>query len=153
MDAHRLVQSVLLDLGGAARVSPSPLDIACGDDSSAVPFESIPKDKKLVELSPPEQQSTCQWVTQLTQQKLGGRQLSCGSTPLTFNTCGFPTAAQMRCTATLGQWESCIPGFIDRIVQDPCKVLGLAFSQTALEDFVNGTPGCEGIGPCAYTVH
>jgi hypothetical protein len=129
---------------------------SCGDDagSSAVPIESIPPDKPLVALSPEEQQGVCQWAGTVARDKLspGGQPIACGGNPITFNTCSFPTSAQVRCTATLGEWRACLPNFLDAIAADPCQVLGLAFSQTALEDFVNGIPGCAGQGPCAYTV-
>jgi hypothetical protein len=122
-----------------------------GDDSTAVPVDSIPSDKKLIELSGDEQQGVCQWVTDLASQKLAGA--NCHGNAITFNSCSFPTSAQVNCTATLGQWRACIPNFMDQIAQDPCQVLNLAFSQSELEAYVNAIPGCEGLGPCAYTIH
>jgi hypothetical protein len=126
----------------------------CGDDSSAVPFDSIPKDKRLVDLSPEEVQGTCQWGQDLARQKLapGGAPVTCNGNQINFNGCNVPSPSQVDCTATVGQWEACIPNFLDRIAQDPCQVLSLSFSQTELERFVNETPGCAGLGPCAYTI-
>jgi hypothetical protein len=129
--------------------------VACGDDSSnVVPFDSIPPDKKLIDLNSAEQQGTCQWATQLADEKLrpGGVALTCNGTPLNISSCSFPTSAQTACTATVGEWKVCFPNFLDRIAQDPCQVLSLAFSQSELETFVNETPGCAGLGPCAYTI-
>jgi hypothetical protein len=127
---------------------------ACGDDSSAVPFESIPKDKKLIELSPEEKQGACQWGQGIAQEKLspGGTPLTCHGNAIQFNGCNAPSASQVDCTATVGQWEVCLPNLMDRFAQDPCQVFNLAFSQTDLENFVNETPGCAGMGPCAYTI-
>jgi hypothetical protein len=129
--------------------------VSCGDDeSSAVPIDSIPPDKQLIALSPEEQEGVCQWAGDVARDKLssGGAPLTCHGNAITLSTCNFPTSAQVRCTATIGEWRACLPNFLDAIAADPCQVLSLAFSQTALEDFVNGIPGCEGQGPCAYTV-
>jgi hypothetical protein len=125
---------------------------ACGDD--AVPFDQIPKDKPLLQLSSSEREGACDWVTQLAHQRLmpNGMALTCHGTTINVSSCGFPSATQTQCVATFGQWAACMPGFLDAIAADPCKVLDLAFSQTELESFVNGIPGCEGIGPCAYTI-
>jgi hypothetical protein len=127
---------------------------ACGDDDPAVPFDSIPKDKPLIALSSGEQKGTCQWAEQLAKMELmpNGQPLMCGGSVLQFNSCSFPSAAQTRCTATVGQWEECLPSFFSAIADDPCQVLSLAFSQTELESFVNGLQGCAGLGPCAYTI-
>jgi hypothetical protein len=126
---------------------------ACGDDD-AVPFEQIPKDKKLLELSSGERQGACDWVTELAHRRLmpNGMALSCNGLPINVSSCGFPSATQTRCMATVEQWAACMPPFLDAIAADPCKVLDFAFSQSELENFVNGIPGCEGLGPCAYTI-
>ena len=127
---------------------------ACGDDD-VVPFDSIPKDKPLTALTGGEQQGVCQWARQLANEKImaKGAPLMCNGIAINVNSCAFPTEAQTRCTSTLGQWAECAPSFIDAIVQDPCKVFDLSFSQSEVEMFVNGLPGCEGQGPCAYTIH
>src|SRR6185436_17951049 len=117
---------------------------ACGDDSTAVPFENIPKDKKLIELSADERQGVCQWGQGVAQQKLapGGVAVTCHGNPISFQGCSVPSASDVndsgvpRCSATVGQWEGCLPNFLDRIAQDPCQVLSLAFSPTDLQTFV-----------------
>ena len=126
---------------------------SCGGDD-AVPFDSISKEKPLVALDSGERQGACNWVSDLARQKLtpGGKPLTCNGLALSISTCTFPSAAQARCTATVGQWATCMPGFLDEIAQNPCQVLNFAFSQSELESFVNGIPGCDGIGPCAYTI-
>ncbi len=126
---------------------------SCGGDD-AVPFDSIAKDKPLIALDSGERQGACNWASDLARQKLnpGGKPLTCNGNALSVSSCSFPSAAQTRCTATVGQWAQCMPAFFDQIAQDPCRVLTLAFSQTELESFVNAIPGCDGIGPCAYTI-
>ena len=141
---------------GRGAVLACALLAACGDDSSteAVPFDSIPKEKKLTELAPGEKQGVCQWAQGVAAQKLapGGTPVTCNGNPLNFNSCSTPSATQVNCTGTVGQWEACLPNFLDRIAHDPCVIFSLAFSQTELETFVNETPGCAGLGPCAYTI-
>jgi hypothetical protein len=123
------------------------LPSACGDDSpDAVPFDSIPKDKKLVDLSPGERQGACQWAGDVARQKLGSA--TCGGQPLTLSGCVFPSGAQ--CTATVGQWEVCLPNVFGELAKDPCQLFSFAFSPNGFSDFVNGIPGCEGQGACTY---
>jgi hypothetical protein len=129
----------------------------CGDDSStAVPFSSIPRDKKLTELSPEERQGVCDWGAGIAGSKLPapGTRLNCDGRTITFNgsQCTSTSATPPACTATIGQWEVCFPAFIDRLAQDPCLIFDLGLSQSDLELFVNETPGCEGLGPCAFTI-
>jgi hypothetical protein len=49
------------------------------------------------------------------------------------------------------EWRTCFPEVIERIADDPCLVLSLQ-APGALQDFVNETPGCEGLGGCATTL-
>lgn len=124
---------------------------ACGDDSSAVPFESIPKDKKLIDLNSDEQAGACQWAEGVARQKLASAQPSPGCSLQGFDSCMYPSPSQVACTATVGQWETCLPNFVDHVIKDPCAVIGLALSQSEADTFMNETPGCEGMAPCIVT--
>lgn len=124
----------------------------CGDDDSTVPFDQIPRNKKLVELTPEERQGVCEWAAALGRRELPppGTQLNCDGIVITLNAprCVPIPAA---CQATVGQWEVCLPQFVDRVAEDPCLILDLGLSPTRLEEFVNAIPGCEGLGVCATT--
>src|SRR5690349_853469 len=114
----------------------------CGDDDSSVPFDQIPRDKKLVNLTPEERRGACEWGAEVARQKLPppGTQLNCGGVRLTVNALHCPTIPA-GCPATVGQWAVCLPAFVDELAQDPCLILDLGFSQADTEDFVNGIPG------------
>jgi hypothetical protein len=124
----------------------------CGDDDSSVPFDQIPRDKKLVDLTEEERRGACEWGAAIARQKLPppGTQLNCGGVRLTLNA---PQCLPIRpgCSGTVGQWEVCLPLFVDELAQDPCLILDLGFSQSETEDFVNSIPGCEGLGSCVTT--
>jgi len=132
--------------------------VGCGDDSSsAVPFSSIPKDKQLSQLTPEQRAGVCEWAAGVARDKLppAGTRLICDGIPITFNganSCASTRPTPPDCTATIGQWEVCLPAFMDRLGQDPCLILDLSRSQSDLELFVNETPDCEGMGVCAYTI-
>jgi hypothetical protein len=122
---------------------------ACsGGGSSTVPIDQIPPDKKLVDLSSGEMQGLCDWVTGLARQKLAGA--TCNGSPISINSC-MPVGPS--CPATVSEYRACIPNLLDRFASDPCQIINLAFSQTALESFIDNTPGCAGQGPCATAMH
>jgi hypothetical protein len=125
---------------------------ACGgsDDADTVRFEDIPGDKKLVDLNPAEVNGVCAWAGGIARQKLPapGTQLDCDGLQITFNGVTQCGATPPTCEATVSEWAACFPNFIDRIAVDPCIILDLVFPDD-LEAFVEETPGCEGLGPCA----
>jgi hypothetical protein len=49
------------------------------------------------------------------------------------------------------EWQACFPLVMSRLGDDPCLILSLQ-APGALEEFVNETPGCEGLGSCTTTM-
>jgi hypothetical protein len=127
----------------------------CGDDDSSVPFDQIPKSKKLADLTAEERRGACEWAAGIAGRELppAGTQLNCDGLVVTINApqCRFESV-RPECTATVGQWEVCMPRFFDRLGQDPCLILDLGTSPSDLEAFVDAIPGCEGLGVCATTL-
>jgi hypothetical protein len=127
--------------------------LRCGGDDS-VNIDAIPQDKKLVDLSPPEESGVCQWAQGIARSKLppAGTTLHCTSGTFTLNelSCMFPSSAQSNCTATVAAYRMCLPAFIDRLATDPCQIVSLALSG-GIASFVEATPGCAGEGPCTFT--
>jgi hypothetical protein len=127
----------------------------CGDDDSSVPFDQIPRSKKLADLTPEERRGACEWGAGVASRELppAGTQLSCDGLVITINPpqCqNQPVRAE--CTATVGQWEICLPKVMERLGQDPCLIVDLGTSPGDLEDFVNAIPECAGQGACATTL-
>jgi hypothetical protein len=127
----------------------------CGDDDSSVPFDQIPRSKKLADLTPEERRGACEWGAGVAAREFppAGTQLNCDGVTITINApqCRFDSV-RPECTATVGQWEICLPKFFDRLGQDPCLLLDLGTSPSDLEDFVNAIPECAGQGACATTL-
>lgn len=125
----------------------------CGDDDSSVPFDQIPRSKKLVDLTPEERRGACEWGAAIASRELPppGTRLICDGIALTINApqCQPIPAA---CPATVGQWEVCLPLLVDRLGQDPCLILDIGLSQARAEEFVNAIAGCEGLGPCVTAI-
>jgi hypothetical protein len=121
--------------------------VACGGgDDDAVPIENIPSDTLLVELSPAEHRGVCEWGHSMASEKLSGRQLDCNGIAIEINrTC---SRTRSECPATVGEWQVCTPAILDRLIEDPCLVLDLSFSESDLAAFIEETPGCEGLGAC-----
>jgi len=69
----------------------------------------------------------------------------CNGVQLSLMSCRFPSSNADGCVGTLGQWQTCLPNFVSRLAEDPCQVLDLVFPG-ALEEFVNETPSCAGVG-------
>jgi len=121
---------------------------ACGSSgSSSEPIDQIPPDTKLVDLNPSELQGVCDWVRGVAAQKLSGA--SCNGSPIMFTTCMSPPST---CPATVAEYQACIPNLLGGFASDPCQVIDFAFSQSDFEAFVDGTPGCEGLGPCVTSM-
>jgi hypothetical protein len=124
----------------------------CGDDDSVVPFEEIPPDKKLVELDAAELTGACRWAASLARQKLppAGTKLSCDGIEITLNAPSCLSVGR-DCDATVAEWEQCLPNVLDRLGDDPCLILEIAFP-SELAEFIETTPNCEGLGPCGTVV-
>jgi hypothetical protein len=118
--------------------------VACGDDDP-IPIDDIPEETRLVDLSATEYDGVCAWASELAKEKFPPG-TNCNGVAISYQGCMRPPA---NCPGTLGQWKVCIPVFFDRIAQDPCVVLDLAFFPEDLAAFVEETPGCATLGPCA----
>jgi hypothetical protein len=119
---------------------------ACGDDP--VPIDEIPPDSRLSQLDSAEMDGVCAWGKGIANQKLPPG-TNCHGTPIMFSGCMKVPAA---CTATVAQWRICMPNLLDRFAQDPCQVLDFAFSPGDFTEFIEATPGCQGLGPCGTTM-
>ena len=71
--------------------------------------------------------------------------------PFTCRAAASPSATQTQCVATFGQWAACMPGFLDVIATDPCKVL-ISLSQTELDELRERHPGLRGHRAVRYTI-
>jgi hypothetical protein len=123
--------------------------VACSGGPDTVPIDQVPPDKKVVDLSGPEQQGVCQWAEGIASQKLPPG-TNCHGAAITIGGC---VTVGPTCPATVAQWKTCFPALMDRFAQDPCQVLNLGFStQANLAMFINATPGCEGQGACGVVI-
>jgi hypothetical protein len=122
--------------------------VACGGSgSSGVPIDQIPPDKKLVDLTSGENQGVCDWATNLAKQKLAGAM--CNGSPITFGGC---SGVGPMCMATVSEYQACLPNLLDGLASNPCQIIDFAFSMSDFEAFVNGIPGCAGLGACVTTM-
>lgn len=126
---------------------------ACGGEDDEVPIDRIPPDKAVISLGDAEQRGLCSWATELTKSAFPppGTQVQCGGITISLNPVGCSNPTSPSCTATVGEWRGCFPAFISRIGEDPCLILQLR-APGALSEFLEETPGCEGMGPCGTTM-
>jgi hypothetical protein len=122
--------------------------VACGGDD-AIPIDDIPQDTRLVDLSSAEFDGVCHWAAGIARQKVP-EGTNCRGIPIGYSGCMQVPAD---CRATVGQWRVCVPALLDRFAEDPCAVLDLAFSPADLSGFVEDTPGCTTLGPCATAMN
>jgi hypothetical protein len=133
-----------------------PALVACSgsddEETPAVPIEQIPDDTKVVELTAGERKGVCNWAKELAREELPapGTKINCDGLQITMNaaSCSVPDEDDAACTATLGEYEVCLPSLMARIGDDPCQLLELLSEESAVY-FVETTPGCMGLGHCA----
>jgi hypothetical protein len=117
----------------------------------SVPIEDIPDDKRLADLTDGEQRGVCEWASSVATEELPapGTVISCGGVEITINapTCDFPDNGLPGCEATLAEYKVCVPAVTSRIAMNPCLLLDIVTDEEA-QQFVESTPGCEGLGPC-----
>jgi hypothetical protein len=117
----------------------------------AVPIEDIPDDKRLGDLDDAEQRGVCAWASSVATERLPepGTVIDCVETDIQINApiCDFPDNGLPGCEATLADYKICIPALMSRIATNPCALLEIISDEQARE-FVETTPGCEGLGPC-----
>jgi hypothetical protein len=130
--------------------------LGCGgeDEESdpVVPIEDIPEDKRIVDLTEAEERGVCDWASSVARDLLPppGTVIDCGGIEIRMNapSCTFPNNGLPGCDATLAEYMLCVPSFMSRIATDPCQLLDIT-SDAAAREFVETTPNCEGLGPCA----
>ena len=130
--------------------------LGCGgeDEESdpVVPIEDIPEDKRIVDLTEAEERGVCDWASSIARDLLPppGTVIDCGGIEIRMNasSCTFPNSGLPGCEATLAEYMLCVPSFMSRIATDPCQLLDIT-SDAAAREFVETTPNCAGLGPCA----
>jgi hypothetical protein len=134
--------------------------VGCGasddeEDAPAVPIEQIPDDKPVVDLTSAERKGVCDWARSVAREEFPapGTVIDCGGTLIKMNAagCSLPDEEDSGCTATLAEYEVCIPPLMARIGDDPCQLLEILTDEDAVE-FVESTPGCAGLGHCASSL-
>jgi hypothetical protein len=123
---------------------------ACTVDNSGTPIDDIDPDKKLVDLDDGERQGVCTWGMQIAADKLpaSGSRITCAGESITWNGATDCKPVPTQCKASVSEWRECLPNFFDRIGADPCVLLEFALPND-VQDYVEATPGCAGVGPCA----
>ncbi|MDQ2646188.1 MAG: hypothetical protein M3020_20410 [Myxococcota bacterium] len=124
-----------------------------GDDDDEVPIDQIQPDKAVIDLSDAEQRGLCSWATEIAKSEFPppGTEIYCGGITIRLQPLGCTNPTSPSCTATVEGWRGCFPTFIARLGDDPCLILDLQVPG-ALSEFLEETPGCEGMGPCGTTM-
>jgi hypothetical protein len=110
-------------------------------------MDEMPDSSMLSELGEADKVALCEWGAMVTSEKLPAN-INCRGVEIEVASCMTPGT---ECPATVSQWRTCLPALLERIADDPCLTLALQ-SQSDVADFLEATPGCEGLGVCGMFV-